>query len=190
VDLETTRWLADGCAGVGADFLDAPFTGSREAAAAGALVYYLGGDERVVARVGDFLSVTSRAVLPCGPVGAATVVKLATNLVSACTVQALSEALAIATRNGVDAGLFTRAVAENACGSPLAAMKLPGMSAGDFETHFSLSNMAKDSRYARVLAREAGVESPAIDAVSARMHELADAGLGGFDYSVLAKPYL
>jgi 3-hydroxyisobutyrate dehydrogenase-like beta-hydroxyacid dehydrogenase len=188
VDLETTRWLAGVCEGRGCRFIDAPFTGSKVASGAGQLVYYIGGelDEEVSA----YLSCTSRKLLPCGGVGSATVVKLATNLISACTVQALAEALAIADRQGVPRELFITAVGENACASTLSGMKLPGMASGDYDTHFSLANMAKDSRYALALADAAELDAPAIWAVSRRLGELADAGLGGLDFSALAKPYL
>jgi 3-hydroxyisobutyrate dehydrogenase-like beta-hydroxyacid dehydrogenase len=69
-------------------------------------------------------------------------------------------------------------------------MKFPFMVAGNFETHFSLSNMGKDSRYMLALAASAGVDTPAIAAVSKRMEELSADGLGDLDFSVLAKPYL
>lgn len=189
VDLETTLWLEKLCLSRGCGFLDAPFTGSKLAAEAGQLVYYIGGDPALAAEVDDYLSVTSKSRLACGAAGAATVVKLTTNLISACTVQAMAEALAIATRHGVPADCLIHAVSQNASGSPLAAMKFPAMAAGDYETHFSLANMGKDSRYMLALAGFAGVETPAIAAVSQRMSELCDAGLGDLDYSALAKPY-
>lgn len=189
VDLATTHWLASECARVGCGFLDVPFTGSKLAAESGQLVYYTGGSPTLLAEVEPFLRATCRELVPCGGVGAATVVKLVTNLISACTVQALAEALALATRHGVDAECLTRAVAGNFCGSPLAAFKLPCMAHGDFETHFSLDNMRKDSRYALDLARSAGIEVPAIEAVSERMSSLCASGLGGLDYCALAKAY-
>lgn len=190
VDLETTKWLERLCTERGCRFLDAPFTGSKMAAQGGQLIYYVGGDPALADEVEDLLAVTSKARLRCGPVGAATVVKLATNLISACTVQAMAEALAITTRHGVPADCLIRAVAGNASGSALAAMKFPVMVSGDFETHFSLANMAKDSRYMLTLAEAVGLQTPAIEAVSHRMHELCASGLGGLDYSALAKPYL
>ena len=69
-------------------------------------------------------------------------------------------------------------------------MKLPTMVAGDFETHFSLSNMGKDSRYMLELAESTGLEMPAIAAVSKRMEALTAQGLGDMDYSAVVKPYL
>ncbi|MBX3741527.1 MAG: NAD(P)-dependent oxidoreductase [Akkermansiaceae bacterium] len=190
VDLETTGWLAERCAERGARFLDTPFTGSKNASAGGQLVYYTGGDPALVAEVEPYLMVTAKSLLPCGGIGSATVVKLATNLISACTVQALAEALAISVKHGVFAEDFQRAVALNAHASGLSAMKLPGMATGDFDTHFSMANMWKDSSYAVTLAEQAGLNAPAIRAVSGRMRELCDDGLADLDFSALAKPYL
>lgn len=190
IDLETTQWLAALCREHGCEFLDAPFTGSKNASAGGQLVYYTGGDPELVKRVEAYLAVTSKSLLHCGDIGGATVVKLATNLVSACLVQALAEAMAISVKHGVPAQSFIDAVALNAHASVLTAMKLPGMAAGDFETHFSMSNMWKDSSYAVTLADEAEIDAPAIKAVSARMLEMCEKGLGDLDFSALAKPYL
>jgi 3-hydroxyisobutyrate dehydrogenase-like beta-hydroxyacid dehydrogenase len=190
VDLATTHWLHEVCKQRGCGFLDAPFTGSRTAAGNGQLVYYIGGDPQWASAVEPCLSVTGKALLPCGEVGSATVIKLATNLISACTVQALAEALAIATRHGVDADRVAEAVGRNASHSVLAAMKFPKMLGGDYDTHFSLSNMGKDTDYMLALASSAGLDVPAIAAVSQRMRHLCEMGLGELDFSVLAKPYL
>lgn len=190
VDLDTTKWLAETCVQHGCEFLDAPFTGSKNASAGGQLVYYTGGDPGLVKRVEPYLLVTAKSLLPCGGVGSATVVKLATNLISASTVQALAEALAISLKHGVSPDVFLDAVSRNAHASGLSAMKLPGMASGDFDTHFSMSNMWKDSRYALALADEVNLDTPGIRAVSERMGELCHEGLGDLDFSALAKPYL
>lgn len=190
VDLATTRWLAEECKRHEIGFLDCPFTGSREAAAGGALVYYVGGDDDLITRVEPVLLQTAKSILRCGGAGSATVLKLVTNLISACTVQALAESLATATRHGITPGQLIEAVSRNACGSPLAAMKLPAMADGEFDTHFSMSNMLKDSRYALELAAEAGLETPAIRTVSERMRILCESGFADQDFSALAAPYL
>ena len=189
LDLETTMWLEGVCLSRSCRFLDAPFTGSKVASANGQLVYYTGGDAGLAEDMKPYLDVTSKSQLHCGEIGTATVVKLATNLISACTVQALAEALAITTSQGVSAECLIQAVAGNASGSVLTGMKLPTMVAGDFETHFSLSNMGKDTRYMLALAASAGLHTPAIAAVSKRMGELDADGLGDMDYSVVVKPY-
>lgn len=190
IDLATTQWLASECAAKGVVFLDCPFTGSREAAAGAGLVYYAGGPAEWIDKVEPVLLKSGKAVLRCGEAGTATIMKLVTNLISACTVQALAEALATATCHGISPAALTQAVGMNASGSVLAAMKLPTMATGDFDTHFSLANMLKDSRYVLDLAAGAGLDTPAIRAVSARMAELCEQGLAEKDYSALAAPYL
>jgi 3-hydroxyisobutyrate dehydrogenase-like beta-hydroxyacid dehydrogenase len=190
LDLETTQWLEKVSLDRDCAFLDAPFTGSKVASANGQLFYYIGGDAALAEELEPYLSITSRGWLYCGGVGSATVVKLATNLISACTVQALAESLAISASQGVSADCLIRAVSENACASVLTGMKLPMMAAGNFETHFSLSNMGKDSRYMLALADAAGLETPAIAAVSKRMERLSAEGLGDLDFSAVAQPYL
>jgi 3-hydroxyisobutyrate dehydrogenase-like beta-hydroxyacid dehydrogenase len=189
IDLPTTLWLAEQCAAKGCDFIDAPFTGSKDASAAGQLLYYTGGDEELVAKVSDFLAVTSKGRIHCGEVGAATVTKLATNLISACTVQAMSEAMAIAMRHGVSPEIFAESATRNGSGSALMAMKYPGMIQGDYEPHFTMANMWKDSRYALALAESAGVELPAMKTVSARMGAMCSEGFADLDFSALAKAY-
>ncbi len=189
IDLPTTLWLAEQCAAKGCDFIDAPFTGSKDASASGQLLYYTGGDEDLVETVSDFLAVSSKGRIHCGEIGTATVTKLATNLISACTVQAMSEAMAIAVRHGVPPGIFSECATRNGSGSALMAMKYPGMIAGDFEPHFTMANMWKDSRYALALAEASGVDLPAISAVSARMGEMCAEGCADLDFSALAKAY-
>ncbi|MEY3897858.1 MAG: hypothetical protein RLZZ214_3379 [Verrucomicrobiota bacterium] len=136
LDLETTLWLEGVCVARGCRFLDTPFTGSKLASGNGQLVYYTGGDVELAKELEPFLRVTSKSQLHTGGVGSATVTKLATNLISACTVQALAEALAIATHHGVSPEDLIEAVSLNASASVLAGMKLPTMAVGNFATHF------------------------------------------------------
>ncbi len=190
LDVETTKWLATLCADKGCRFLDCPFTGSKAAAGSGALAYYIGGDAALADELDNFLSATSTSRLHCGEIGSATVIKLATNLLSSAIVQATAEALGITKGHGVEPAVLGEAISRNANSCKLIDMKLPQMLAGDYDTHFSLSNMAKDSRYMLELAKAAGIETPAIAAVSKRMHELSDDGLGDLDFAALGKPYL
>ncbi|NWK54669.1 NAD(P)-dependent oxidoreductase [Verrucomicrobiaceae bacterium N1E253] len=189
IDLETTHWLAEQCQTIGCSFLDCPFTGSKMAAAQGALVYYVGGDPDVLENSRQTLEATSKEIKFLGPVGSATVVKIATNLISASTVQALSEALAITNAYGISPDTLTDAVASNACGSVLAAMKLPSMAAGDFAPHFSMENMLKDSKFAIQLAENKGINTPGIKTTSQAMENACKKGNAQLDFSALFKAY-
>lgn len=189
IDLDTTHWLAQKCQEIGCAFLDAPFTGSKVAAGQGALVYYVGGDSETLECIRPVLEATSKEIKHLGPIGSATVVKIATNLISATTVQALSEALAITTAYDIPADVLIESVTSNACGSPLAAMKLPTMASGDFETHFSLENMLKDSGFALQLAQDKDLNVPGIQATAHAMEEGCKKGDAQLDFSALFKAY-
>ncbi|MEO1857776.1 MAG: NAD(P)-dependent oxidoreductase [Rubritalea sp.] len=189
VDLDTTKWLAEQCSALGTAFLDCPFTGSKVAALNCELVYYAGGSEVLIEELRPILNVTSKEIIRLGDIGAATIVKVATNLISASTVQALSEGMAIAKAHGVSPDTFIPAVLSNACGSRLASMKLPAMANGDFDTHFSLDNMRKDSALAIKLAEQAGLSTPGIEATSTTITSLCESGYAALDYSVLYKQF-
>lgn len=120
----------------------------------GELVYYVGTDSTTLDRIRPVLEHSSRDILHLGGIGAGTVVKLVTNMVSATMVQSLSEALAISQAYGISQEMLGQAISRNVIASPLAAFKLPLMAKRDFSTHFSLDNMRKDSIYAQELAAE------------------------------------
>ena len=189
IDLDTTQWLAQKCQEIGCSFLDAPFTGSKVAAGQGALVYYVGGDADLLERARPVLEVTSKEIKHLGAIGSATIIKIATNLISATTVQALSEALAITDAYDIPADVLIESVTSNACGSPLAAMKLPTMASGDFETHFSMENMLKDSRFAIQLAQDKGLIIPGMQTTAHAMEQRCKKGDAQLDFSALFKAY-
>jgi len=172
-----------------AAFLDCPFTGSREAAAKGELVYYVGGESKAVERARGLLEVSSREILEVGRIGEASLLKIATNMISAATVEILAEAYGLVTAAGIAPEKLQAAVALNACGSPLAAMKLPAIIEGNYETHFSLKHMFKDARYALSLSKELGVELPALTTTANLIYRAMQKGRGEEDYSVLAARY-
>lgn len=189
IDLVTTHWLATECSVVGCQFIDSPFTGSKVAAQNGELVYYVGASDILLEQYRSVLEVTSKEIIPVGKVGNATIIKLVTNLISASTVQALSESMAIASAHGISPDSLISAIAGNACGSPLASMKMPTMNEGNYETHFSLDNMLKDANYAIQLADEAELKTPGIRTTADTMQKLCDAGSADLDYSALFQQF-
>ena len=189
VDLDTTLWIAAECDAIGCAFVDAPFTGSKQAAHDGKLLYFLSGTTENIAKAQEMLRPTASDGLPMGEMGRATVFKLSTNLIAACQIQALAEAQALCLHHGIRAEEFAAAIDCHGTTSPLTRLKLPRMLQGDYDTHFSLDNMRKDSTYALALAAQKQLDLPAMSAVSARMTELCQQGLADQDYSALAQPY-
>jgi len=188
-DVEAVRKAARVVSSSGAAFLDAPFTGSKEAAAEGNLVYYVGGEKSALERVRPILGISAREILPVGNIGEAMVLKIATNLISAATVQALCEALALTRAQGVDGAKLGEALARNACGSELIRMKLPSMLEEDYEPHFALKHLFKDAQLALGLANDSRLEIPALSTSASMMFKLIQRGHGDEDVSALLRNY-
>lgn len=181
--LEVAQLIAE----KGAAFLDAPFTGSKMAAQNAKLCYYIGGDLEVLERVRPVLEASSAKIIHLGEIGDAMLLKIVTNLVTSVTVKALAEAAAITHSQGVPLDALRDALESNANYSPLIGMKLPAIINGDFEAHFSLINMLKDADFARDLANESGIKTPALDCTAEAMRAGVKKGLGDMDFSVIGK---
>lgn len=170
-------------------FLDAPFTGSRDAAERGELVYYIGGDAATLKIVRPLLEASSKAILEIGEVGQASVVKIATNLLSATAVEALAEAHALLDQNGIELRKLALALQSNANHSPLLSAKIPPMLTGDFEPRFSLKHMFKDIQLALNLAAEKDIELPAAAAFAGAAMAGIQQGWGDSDFAVVSRFY-
>lgn len=171
----------------GAAFLDAPFTGSKMAAQNGKLSYYIGGSDLLLERARPVLEASAAKILPLGGVGEAMVLKIVTNLISAVIVEAVSEAADITRANGIPLERLLEALESNANYSTLIGMKLPAIIKSDFEPHFALVNMLKDADFARELAAESKLNTPALDCTAAAMRAALDAGKGDLDFSVIGQ---
>jgi 3-hydroxyisobutyrate dehydrogenase-like beta-hydroxyacid dehydrogenase len=189
VSPDTMRAAAEIVQKRGARFLDAPFTGSKMAAEKGQLVYYVGGDEAALRLARPILEASSKEIIEIGRVGDATTIKVATNMVTAASVQAAAEALALIHKSGLPAEKFTAAMKNNGSNSPTLDMKLPMMIQGNFEAHFSVKHMLKDVVIATRLARSFGIEFGATDASRHGLTEEMRQGRGDDDYSSLFRQY-
>ena len=189
VDPLSTDKAAQLVENTGAAFLDCPFTGSKLAAEKGALVYYVGGDLRHLEQVRHILEISAKEIVPVGGIGDATILKIATNMITSTTVQVLSEAYALTKACGIDPEKLAEAVENNACGSPLTAMKLPTIIAENYEPHFSLQNMFKDAQFALNLANQKKVDMPALSTTASVMFKSLQRGFGEEDFSVIARNY-
>ena len=128
-------------------------------------------------------------ILHVGRVGEASLLKIATNMISAVTVETLSEAYGLVAAAGIEPAKLQEAISVNACRSNLSAMKLPTIIEQNYEPHFSLKNMFKDSQLALSLAKSLGIELPALTTTANIMFRTIQEGDGDHDYSILAKKY-
>lgn len=173
----------------GARFVEAPFTGSKMGAEKGELVFYVAGDEVALKEARPVLEASSKEIIEIGYIGQATVVKLATNIVTATSVQALAEALALINAAGIPAEKFVAALQNNASYSKTLSMKLPKMIEGNFEPHFALKHMLKDMLIAGRLGLSHHLELAVATAARDRLLEQEQRGYAEEDFSVIARKY-
>lgn len=173
----------------GARFIEAPFTGSKMAAERGELLYYVAGDDAALREARPILEASSKEIIVIGEIGQATAVKIATNMVTAASVQAAAEALALVQTVGLPLEKFVEAMRGNASHSATLAMKLPKMIEGNFEPHFSLKHMLKDMQIASRLSLSHYLELGVTGATRERLLEQMQRGYGDDDYSAVARKY-
>ncbi|HXO96529.1 MAG TPA: NAD(P)-dependent oxidoreductase [Chthoniobacterales bacterium] len=184
---ETINEIAARIAPSGAHLIDAPFTGSKGAAEKGQLVYYVAADPADLERAKPILEATSRHIVYFDNLGDASLVKIATNLITASIVQSLSEAVAITEKAGVDLNKLAEAIEYNACRSGVSDMKLPAIIKRDFEPNFSLTNMLKDSRLALQLAEIFKLELPVTETVNQILARADEKDWGAKDFAVISE---
>jgi 3-hydroxyisobutyrate dehydrogenase-like beta-hydroxyacid dehydrogenase len=187
---DSMRAAAEIVGGRGARFVEAPFTGSRVAAEKGELVYYTGGDEEVLREARPILEASSKEIIEIGELGQATVIKIATNMITAASVEATAEALAIVQALGVPLKKFVQAMQVNASHSTTLAMKMPKMIKRDFEPHFSIKHMLKDMQIANQLGLSHYLDLRVTAAARDQLVEQMQWGHGDDDFSAVARKYL
>ena len=174
----------------GARFVEAPFTGSKIAAEKGELVYYVGGSDAALRDARPVLEASGKQIIKIGEIGQATAIKIATNMVTAASVQAVAEALALVRALGLPFDRLVEAMQGNASYSTTLAMKLPKMIEGNFEPHFSVKHMLKDMKIANQLGVSHDLDLGVTAAACDQLLEQMQSGHGDDDYSAVARKYL
>src|SRR6266566_1142885 len=173
-----------------ARFVEAPFTGSKIAAEKGELVYYVGGTDAALRDARPVLEASGKQIIKIGEIGQATAVKIATNMVTAASVQAAAEALALVRALGLPFDRFVEAMQGNASHSTTLAMKVPKMIEHNFGPHFSVKHMLKDMEIANQLGLSHHLDLGVTAAARDKLLEQMQWGHGDDDYSAVARKYL
>jgi len=184
---DLARRVASACAEKGVNYLDAPVTGGDWGAKKGELVFMIGGKEEVFERVKPVFEVMGKKFFLLGPNGAGQTVKLAMNLILALEVEALAEALALATKGGVAGEKLVEVMQSSMARAGVLDVKAPSILKNEFPASFPLRLMHKDIRLALELAGKLGVTLPAANAAYATYSAVKDASKDDPDYAAVAR---
>jgi len=167
----------------GADYIDAPITGSKIGAESGQLIFMAGGSEDTLARLQPLFGAMGKAVFRMGDLGKGQSAKLALNLMIALAYEGFAEGLTLATKLGVQADKLLELINATMVRSGVVDYKAPFVLRRDFSPNFPLRLMHKDIHLMLDAAREVRVKLPGLETVE-EIYEIAtEEGQSDLDYA-------
>ena len=167
----------------GADFLDAPVTGSKIGAENATLIFIVGGREEAVTKLQPLFSSMGKHVVHVGPNSHGLGAKLGMNLMIALIYEGFAEALTLARKLGVDQQKLFSLINASMVKSGVVEYKIPFIEKRDFSPNFPLRLMYKDIRLMLDAGRETGVDLPGLETVREIYEESRAAGQADLDYA-------
>jgi 2-hydroxy-3-oxopropionate reductase len=173
----------------GVAMLDAPVSGGEPKAVAGTLAIMVGGPRETFEQVKDILGKMGASVTHVGDIGSGNITKLANQIIVALNIAAMSEAMVLATKAGVDPEKVFQAIRGGLAGSTVLDAKMPLALKGNFKPGFRIELHIKDLANALDTAHELGVPVPLSSAVMEVMQALKTDGKAGDDHGGIIQFY-
>jgi len=184
-----SREIASLLAEKGVEMLDAPVSGGEPKAIDGTLSVMVGGKKDVFERCHSIMKSMAASVVRVGDSGAGNVAKLANQIVVALNIAAMSEALVLAAKAGVQPDLVYQAIRGGLAGSTVLDAKAPLVMDRKFSPGFRVNLHIKDLGNVLETSREIGVPLPLTAAVMEMMQALKVGGLGDADHCSVVRHY-
>jgi 2-hydroxy-3-oxopropionate reductase len=173
----------------GVAMLDAPVSGGEPKAVAGTLAIMVGGPQETFDQVKDILAKMGSSVTRVGEIGSGNVTKLANQIIVALNIAAMSEAMVLATKAGVDPEKVFQAIRGGLAGSAILDAKMPLALKGNFKPGFRIELHIKDMANALDTAHELGVPIPLSSVVMEIMQALKSDGKAANDHGGIIQFY-
>ena len=184
-----SREIADAIAKKGIDMLDAPVSGGEPKAIDGTLSFMVGGKPEVFAKFEPVLKAMGSSVVLCGGIGAGNVTKLCNQAIVAVNIAAVSEALMLDKKAGVDPEAIYQAIRGGLAGSTVMDAKAPMIMDRNFKPGFRIDLHIKDLVNVMDAAKSVDSPIPLTVQVFEMMKILHADGNGQNDHSALALVY-
>lgn len=178
-----TRNFAERVRTRGAEYVDAPVTGSKAGAESGTLIFIVGGEEAAIEHLKPLFAAMGKQFFRMGETSKGQAAKLVMNLQIALIYEGFSEALTLATKLGVPAETLLPLVQASMVRSGVVDYKAPFVMKRDFSPNFPLRLMHKDLRLALEAAKEARVKLPGLETVEEIYEMATEDGHENLDYA-------
>ncbi len=173
----------------GVVMLDAPVSGGEPKAISAALSIMVGGPEEAFKEVEDILKAMGSSVVLIGDIGSGNVTKLANQIIVALNIAAMSEAMVLATKAGVDPEKVYQAIRGGLAGSTVLDAKVPLVLQRNFKPGFKIELHIKDLMNALDTGHEIGVPLPLTSQVMEIMQAMKVDGKAKEDHGGLIQYY-
>ncbi len=184
-----SREVASKLAEVGVDMLDAPVSGGEPKAIDGTMSVMVGGKQEIFNKCLPVMKSMAGAVVLTGDIGAGNVTKLANQVIVALNIAAMSEALVLAAKAGVEPNLVYQAIRGGLAGSTVLDAKAPLVMDRKFDPGFRINLHIKDLTNVLETSHELGVSLPLTASVMEMMQALKADDLGDADHGSLIRYY-
>ncbi len=184
-----SREVAAELAKKGIEMLDAPVSGGEPKAIDGTLAIMVGGKQALFDQVQEVLLQMGASAVLCGDIGAGNVTKLANQIIVALNIAAMSEALLLATKAGVDPERVFDAIKGGLAGSTVLNAKAPMVLVGNYKPGFRIELHIKDLQNALDTAHETTTPIPLTSQVMEMMQALKVDGHQKDDHGGLIQFY-
>ena len=190
IDMSTSspvlaRELARAAREKGVGMLDAPVSGGDVGAKEGTLSIMVGGAEEDFVRAKPLLDVMGETVVHVGESGAGQTAKACNQIVVALVIEAVSEALVLGSKAGVEPKKVIEVLSGGLAGNKVMEVKAKKFLERDFEPGGKVEFHRKDLAIALETGREHGVALPVTAMVNQMFGALIARGRGGWDHSSL-----
>jgi 2-hydroxy-3-oxopropionate reductase len=179
------RAVFDAASEVGATALDAPVSGGDVGARDGTLSIMVGGPSDAFERARPLFEVMGKTIVRLGEAGAGQTAKACNQILVAVTIEAVSEALVLASKAGVDPERLIEVLSGGLAGNRVMEVRRRNFLEHDFTPGFKLALHHKDLGIALRTARELDVYVPTTALVDQMLAALEAAGEGDLDHSAL-----
>jgi 2-hydroxy-3-oxopropionate reductase len=173
----------------GVEMLDAPVSGGEPKAIDGTLSIMVGGKKEVFNEVEDILKVMGGSAVLVGDIGSGNTTKLANQIIVALNIAAMSEAMVLATKAGVEPEKVYQAIRGGLAGSTVLDAKVPLALEGNFKPGFRIELHIKDLANALETAQEIEAPVPLASGVMEIMQALKADGKAGDDHGGIIQYY-
>jgi len=184
-----SREVSEALAKKGIRMLDAPVSGGQPKAIDGTMSIMVGGSQADFDEILPIFKAMGSSYVLCGEIGAGNVTKLANQIIVAVNIAAVSEALVMATKAGVDPDLIYKAIRGGLAGSTVLDAKAPLMMDRKFNPGFRINLHIKDLANVLETSHGIGVPLPLTAAVMEILQALKVDGMGELDHGAIVRFY-